>query len=162
LCHGNAWGDNQERFSWHLSFTNSMPIFNRIVRAAVKPIPAVITPKARAVLDYAMAGSFFLAAGWFWRRNRQAATAALLCGGTELGIALLTDYPGGGKKMIHFPARREIDFGLSTMLAATPEFFAFDHEPEEKFFVGQAAILTAANELTRFPERALRRKRRAA
>lgn len=120
----------------------------------------MITPKARAVLDYAMAGSFFVAAGLFWRRNPRAATAAVLCGGTELAIALLTDYPGSAKKMIHFPARREIDFGLAAMLAAAPEFFDFAEGAERKFFIGEAAVLTAANELTRFPKPALDRRRR--
>jgi hypothetical protein len=42
-----------------------------------------------------------------------------------------------------------------------PEFLAFKDEPQKKFFVAQGALITAANELTQFPERKRRAKERA-
>ena len=137
-----------------------MPMLNRITKLAVKPLPRMISPKAHAILDYVIAGTFFATAGWFWRRNKRAAIASILCGSTGLAVSLLTDYPGGVRKVIHFPARREIDLGIAAMVATMPEFLAFKEAAEKKFFVTQGALITAANELTLFPESHQRRKER--
>ena len=130
-----------------------MPVLNSLVKVAAKPLPRMITPGAHEILDYVIAGSFFASAAWLWRRNKRAAIASLLCGGTRLAISLLTDYPGGARKPIRFHARREIDLGLAAMTAAMPEFLAFQDEPPKNFFIAQGVITTAANELTQFPER---------
>jgi len=68
-------------------------------------------------------------------------------------VTLLTDYPGGARKVIHFQTRREIDLGLAAMTATMPEFLAFKNEPEERFFLAEGAVITAINQLTQFPER---------
>jgi hypothetical protein len=130
-----------------------MPVLNTLVKVAAKPLPRVITPRAHAALDYVIAGSFFATAAWFWRRNKRAALASLVCGGARLAVSLLTDYPGGARKVIRFHTRREIDLGLAAMTATMPEFFAFQDEPQKNFFVLQGVLTTAANELTQFPER---------
>ena len=136
-----------------------MPMLNTITKVAAKPLPRMISPKAHAILDYVIAGTFFATAGWFWRHNKRAAVASLLCGGAKLGVSLLTDYPGGVRKVIHFPARREIDLGIAAMVATMPEFLAFKDEPEKKFFVTQGALITAASQLTHFPEPRRRKER---
>jgi hypothetical protein len=94
-----------------------------------------------------------VSAGFFWRRNKRAALAALICGSADLVLSLLTDYPGGVKRVISFPAHREIDLGLAAMTATIPEFLAFKDDSERKFFLAQGALITAANELTKFPEK---------
>lgn len=137
-----------------------MPALNRIVKIAAKPLPRFITPRAQAAVDYATAGAFFAAAGWFWRRNKRAAIASLLCGGTKLAVALLTNYPRGAQRTINLHTRREIDFGLATMMATMPEFFAFEDEPERKFFIAQGAVTTIASELAKCPRHAKRPKER--
>src|SRR4051812_40275554 len=102
-----------------------MPTLNSIAKIAAKPLPRMISPRSHAIIDYVSVGSFFASAGWFWRRNKRAAIAALLCGGAKLAVCLLTDYPGGPRKPINFHARREIDLGLAAMVATMPEFLSF-------------------------------------
>ena len=139
-----------------------MPILNSAVQIAAKPFPRAISPKTHAIIDYITVGSFFTTAAWFWGRRKRAAIAALISGGAELAISLLTNYPGGVKKVINFRTHREIDFGLGAMTATMPEFLAFKDENERKFFLAQGAMITAVSELTRFPDKAVRAERKYA
>ena len=123
---------------------------NDLVKMALKPLPKVISPRSHAVLDYMIAGAFLATAGRFWRRNRRAAVSSLLCGGAQLGLTMLTDYPGGARPSIRFSARRKLDMGLAAMTAAMPGLLNFEDEPEQKFFTAQGAIMTVANQLTEF------------
>ena len=129
-----------------------MALFNNVVKMAVKPLPDMISPKGHAVIDYMIAGAFFATAGLFWRQNKRAAVGSLLCGAAQVGVNMLTDYPGGVRRAIRFSTRRKLDLGLAAMTAAMPEFLNFEHEPERKFFTTQGVLITAANELTRFPK----------
>lgn len=79
-----------------------MPILNGLAKIVAKPIPRMITPKTHAIVDYITVGLFLGSAAGFWRRNKRAAVAALICSGAELAVTLLTDYPGGVKKFINF------------------------------------------------------------
>ena len=139
-----------------------MPILNSAVQIAAKPFPRAISPKTHAIIDYITVGSLFMTAAWFWGRSERAAIAALISGGAELAISLLTNYPGGVKKVINFRTHREIDFGLGAMTATMPEFLAFKDENERKFFLAQGAMITAVSELTRFPDKAVRAERKYA
>jgi len=138
-----------------------MPILNSAVKMAVKPLPRMISPKAHSVIDYLMVGTFLAGAASYWRRNKRATIGALICGGAELAVCLLTDYPGGVRKVIHYQTRREIDLGLAAMTATMPEFLAFKNEPERRFFVTQGVLITVVNQLTKFRERQPRAKERA-
>jgi hypothetical protein len=129
-----------------------MPILNSVAKAAMKPVPRTLSPKAHSIADYVMLGSFFATGGWFWRRKR-AALASLICGAAQLAVGLLTDYPGGVKRVISFRAHRDIDLGLAAMAATMPEFLAFKDEPEKKFFLAQGALITGIAEVTQFPDR---------
>ena len=129
-----------------------MAMFSKLVKMAIKPLPDMISPKGHAVIDYMIVGAFFATAGMFWRRNKRAAVASLVCGGAQLGVSMLTDYPGGVRRSIDFSSRRELDLGLAAMTAAMPEFLNFEHEPQRKFFKTQGLLITVANELTQFPE----------
>ena len=142
-----------------------MPLFNAAAKLLVKPVPKMISPKAHAIIDYITIGSFFMSTAWFWRRSKRAALAALICGGAELAVNLLTDYPGGMKRAISFRTHGEIDLGVAAMTATMPEFLAFKDDDEKKFFVANGAIITIVRELTKFREKpgfARRRGRRAA
>ncbi len=129
-----------------------MAMFNKLIKMAVKPMPDMISPKGHAVIDYMIAGAFFATAALFWRKNKRAAVASALCGGAQLGVSLLTDYPGGVRRAIKFSTRRKLDLGLAAMTAAMPEFLNFEDEPQQKFFTTQGVLITVANELTQFPE----------
>src|SRR5947207_12482178 len=136
-----------------------MPILNSLAKVIAKPIPRMISPNAHAVIDYLTIGSFLVSAGFFWGRSKRAALAALICGGTELAVSLLTNYPGGIKKVISFRTHGEIDLGLAAMTATIPEFLAFKNDSEKKFFVTQGALITVATEITQFPNQAKHAKR---
>lgn len=139
-----------------------MPILNSVVQLAAKPLPRAISPKAHAIIDYITVGAFFLTAARFWGRSKRAALAALISGGAELAVSLLTNYPGGLKKVISFRTHRDIDFGLGAMTATMPEFLAFKEDDEKKFFLVQGAMITAVSQLSRFPNKAARAERRYA
>jgi hypothetical protein len=137
-----------------------MPILNSAVQLATKPFPRAISPKTHAIIDYATAASFFVTAGFFWRRRKRAAIASLIAGGAGLAVNLLTNYPGGVKKVINFETHREIDLGLAAMTATLPEFLAFKNTGERKFFLVEGAMITAVSQLSRFPEKSRRRAER--
>ena len=137
-----------------------MAMLNNFVKTAVKPLPNVISPRGHAVIDYLIAGAFLATAGLFWKRNRRAAVASLVCGGAHLGVTLLTDYEGGARPVIDFSKRRKLDLGLAAMTAAMPKFMNFEDEPERKFFAAQGLVMTVANELTQFPQEDEVEKRR--
>jgi len=126
-----------------------MPILNRAAKILAKPLPVAITPKGHAIVDYITVGMFLMSSLWFWKRNKRAAVASLICGGAELAVNLLTDYPGGVKPVISFPTHLEIDLGLATMAATMPEFLAFRDDPQKKFFLAQGAMVTLASQLSR-------------
>jgi hypothetical protein len=128
-----------------------MPLLNSVVKFAAKPFPRVLSPKAHAIIDWITIGAFLAGSAFFWRRSKRAALAALICGATELSVSLLTDYPGGVKRIIDFRKHGEIDWGLAAMSATMPEFFAFKDDREKKFFLAQGVLITAANEITQFP-----------
>ena len=126
-----------------------MPILNSLTKIAAKPIPRIISPKAHAACDYTSVGMFLGAAAFFWRLNKRAAMASLICGGAELAIMLLTDYPGGIRDSLSFSAHREMDYGLAAMVATMPESLAFQDDDETKFFRAQGALITLVGELTK-------------
>ncbi len=134
-----------------------MPVLNSVAKLAARPFPKAITPKAHAIIDYATAGSFFLSAGLFWRHHKRAAIAALIAGGAELVVNLLTDYPGGVKRIINFRNHRDIDFGLAAMAATMPEFLGFSDDRQRALFLAKGAMITGVAQLTAVPEERKRR-----
>ncbi len=137
-----------------------MPVLNSVTRVAMKPVPRMLSPKAHSIADYVMVGTFVASGGWFWRRSKRAAVASIICGAAQLAVALLTDYPGGVKRVISFRVHRDIDLGLAAMAAMMPDFLAFKDEPEKKFFLAQGALLTGIGEMTQFPQKPQRAEKR--
>jgi hypothetical protein len=129
-----------------------MPILNRLAKAVARPFPRMISPRAHAIVDYITTGSLMMSAGFFWRQNKRASLAALIAAGSQLALDLLTDYPGGVKKVISFRTHSEIDLGLAAMMASMPEFLAFNNDHGRKLFLAQGALITAVNELTKLPD----------
>ena len=137
-----------------------MPIFNTTAKIIAKPIPRVITPKAHAVVDYITVGSFLANAARFWKRNKPAAIASLICGGAELAVNLLTDYPGGVEPVISYPTHLKLDLGLAAMAAMMPEILASDSNSEKAFFLTRGALITMTSELSHTPKNVVRRQDR--
>lgn len=129
-----------------------MSMLNSVAKVAAKPFPRTVSPKGHSIVNYIVAGTFLAGAGMFWRRNKRAAVASLVCGATQLAVTLLTDTPAGVNRVINFPTRREIDAGLAAMFATMPQFLAFNDEKEKGFFLLQGAIMTGLAEVTKFPE----------
>src|SRR5215831_21395505 len=99
-----------------------MALVDTGVRTLVNKLPKVISPKTHAILDYATAGSFFVASALFWKRNKHAALGSLACGLAETTVAMLTDYPGGVFKVMDFPTHGRVDVGMAAGLEALPRF----------------------------------------
>ena len=126
-----------------------MALMEKGVALAAGRMPK-ISPRTHAALDYAIAGSFMLMGALFWRRRRRAALGALFCGGATAAVSLLTDYPGGVKKVIPYPLHGKIDSGLIAMTAAMPRLLNIEEDREAKFFSRQALAKTAITAMTNF------------
>jgi hypothetical protein len=129
-----------------------MTLTQKGVKIVAGRMPKMITPRAHAALDYAIAGSFFLMGALFWKRNRRAGMGSLLCGGATAVVSVLTDYPGGVKKVIPYPLREQIDTGLVAMAAAMPRLMDVEDKRDAKFFSRQALARTAITAMTNFEQ----------
>ncbi|MGH9513508.1 MAG: hypothetical protein ACRD2U_15360 [Terriglobales bacterium] len=142
-----------------------MPKLNAVAYGVTRRLPKVISPRDHAIADYVAVGLFAVAGGLFWRRNKPAATAALICGTAELALNLITDYPGGVAGIVSFPDHGRADMALAALTATIPDLLGF--RKGRKFFLLQSGALTVAANLTQFksprdyPVRRSRRSRSA-
>ena len=98
-----------------------------------------ITPRVHAVLDCAV-GSTYLATGmWLSGRHRRAAALAFANGALVLGLSLLTDYPGGIRRLISFKSHGVADGMQAGLAGIGPMLLGFPNDAEAAFFYGQAA-----------------------
>jgi hypothetical protein len=105
---------------------------------AIPGVPRVIGPAQHAVLDYAVAASFFALGATYLDRNRAAATLAFINGGMVLGMSMLTDYPGGIWRRISFKTHGTLDVVQGALAAIGPVLFGFGNRPEARAFYTQA------------------------
>jgi hypothetical protein len=142
-----------------------MALIETGIRTVANRMPKVITPKAHAIIDYAIAGSFFLMGALFWRRNKRAAVASMALGAAKTATAMMTDYPGGISPVISFETHGKIDAGMAGMIGLVPTLLVFGGESEAMFFRGQAVATAAVTAMTDFEAGSSekpRRRRRAA
>lgn len=132
------------------------------VNAISGKMPKVISPTAHAVIDYAIAGSMFVAAALLWRKNRKAAIASIACGAAEVATAMITDYPGGVKPLISFRTHRSIDGGVASLVASMPSVLRFDEDDESRWFRTQGIAIAAVTGLTDFDRKRFGQFRQAA
>jgi len=130
-----------------------MPVLPSVADVLTQKLPKILPSKVHLLADYVIAGSFAAAGIWFWRRKRRAAWGALICGGSAFGLALLTSYPGRDRRAITFPLHGKIEIGLAALVATMPEFLHFEKDPEKKFFLTEAGILTIVSNQTCFNPR---------
>jgi hypothetical protein len=110
-----------------------------LMASATRTIPTPISPSTHAVLDYAVAATFFCAGAWLMGRNRKAANLAFLNGAVVAGMSMLTDYPGGLWRVLPFRGHRIGDIAQAGLAGFGPALFGFAGDPEATFFYGQAA-----------------------
>jgi hypothetical protein len=127
-----------------------MPMAMSAANMVVNRLPKVFDAKTHAVADYVTAGAFFVMASMFWGRNKRAAIGAAMCGGAIVATSMLTDYPGGVKKVINFHTHGRIDTGLAGLTVGMPNIMAFNDEDEAKYFRGAALVETVVTGLTDF------------
>jgi hypothetical protein len=127
-----------------------MPLVQKGVALAGGRMPKVIKPKAHAVIDYLVAGSFFIAAGILSRRSKRAAISSLICGGATAVNSAFTDYPGGIRKSLSFQTHGKLDAALAALTATMPRLMGFGEDSESKFFTMQSMIETAVIAMTDF------------
>jgi hypothetical protein len=103
-----------------------MDILDRVLDVSRK-MPKVIDPGTHAALDYLTTSAFLLMAGYFWDRHRRASAAALINAGMVLGLSMLTDYPGGLKR-ISFRTHGKGDVLQMLTAAGLPGMMGFGNE----------------------------------
>lgn len=138
-----------------------MPILSRL-------LPKVISPRTHGVIDYAHAGTNFLAAALLRRSNRRASNAAFALGASILANALMTDYPLGIFRRYSFRVHGALDYGIAAASASMPKLVGFDDQPEARFFKWQGtgesvvAAMTDYNDIRGARRRRVSEWRRAA
>jgi hypothetical protein len=130
-----------------------MSVLTSAADVTTRRLPKLFSPEAHHAADYLLAGSFVAAGAWFWRRNRRAALAAWISGGSLLGLTLLTSYPGKDRRYLAFPLHGKIETGMAAMVAAMPEFLRLEDDKERHYFAVKAGLLTVISNLTAFSHR---------
>jgi hypothetical protein len=114
--------------------------------AMTKPINSA----QHAVIDYATAGAFIAAAGYYRNRHPEASKLALVNAAAIVALSVFTDYPGGVIRRLSFQTHGIIDSVLAVLCASGPAMFGFADDPEAMTFYGQAAAETAVISATDF------------
>jgi hypothetical protein len=127
-----------------------MPLLQTGAKFAARKLPDVINPATHAVLDYAVAGAFFLKAVLLWKRHRRAAAGSVICGGAVVANALVTDYPGGVFRKISYHTHGRNDMAIAGFTASAPRLLGFDKQDAATFFSVGAVVETVVTELTNF------------
>ena len=91
-----------------------MPILTKATDLATRKLPKFISPQAHRAADYAIVSGFAAAGVVYWNRNRRAAIASWLCGGSMLVLNLATHYDGVGKKRpVSLVDHRRTELGMA-------------------------------------------------
>jgi hypothetical protein len=87
----------------------------------------IISTKAHAIIDYVV-GILLIAAPWIFRFSDIPAAkwTAIAVGILILLMSFVTDYEGGGKKMLSMSTHLTMDVVAGIFLAASPWLFGFN------------------------------------
>lgn len=127
-----------------------------------RAIPRVIDPKTHNVLDWLVTGYFMILAGTFWGSNKRAAATALINGGAVLGLTLMTDYDGDGRRPISFETHGKIDLVQAGMASGLPGLLGFASDAAAMPFQAQALnelLVVGATDWEATDRTGLRRRR---
>jgi protein involved in temperature-dependent protein secretion len=101
-------------------------------------VPKVISPGGHAVLDYGVASMYLGLAAKYRDQHPAAAGLAAANGLMVLGLALMTDYPGGVFRTVSLRQHRTMDWVQAGLAAFGPALLGFAGDPEAKPFYSQA------------------------
>ena len=101
-----------------------MDILDRLLQSS-RRMPKLVDPRTHAALDYLTISAFFVMAGAFWPGNKRAAATAMINGGMVLGVSLLTDYDGDGKRPISFRTHGKLDMVQAMTAIGLPTLLGF-------------------------------------
>ncbi|MDB5021759.1 MAG: hypothetical protein JWQ28_2886 [Pedobacter sp.] len=89
----------------------------------------IISRKVHAVIDYVV-GVLLIAAPWIFKFSdiQAAKWTAIVVGVLILVMSMITDYEGGGKKMLSMGTHLTMDVIAGIFLAASPWLFGFSDE----------------------------------
>jgi hypothetical protein len=132
------------------------------IKALSRHLPKRLSPKTHAIIDYGIAGAFFLGAGLLWGKSKRAAMASLACGAAETAVILLTDYPGGAAKLINFERHGQIDAAMSGTVVTLPGLLGFKEETPAILFRLQGIGIGIIASMTDFKALPSSVRRRAA
>jgi hypothetical protein len=127
-----------------------MPVLASTADVVTRHLPKLFSPRAHRAADYAMGAAFAVAGIWFWRRNRRAALASWICGGSILSLTELTSYPGQGRRLVGYDSHEKLELAIAALVATMPEFLDLDDNRTKRYFRTQAGILTVISNLTSF------------
>ena len=125
-----------------------MPTLTSAADVLTRRVPKLLSSDAHRAADYMLAGSLIASGAWFWRRNRRAALGSWICGGSLLGLSLLTTYPGRNRRHLAFALHRKIETGMAAMIGAMPELLRFQNQDEKRYFTINAGLLKDNTNLT--------------
>ena len=124
-----------------------MPLLTKTTDLATRKLPKVISPQAHKLADYAMMSGFALAGLVYWKRDRRAAIASLLCGGSMLALTLATEYNGQRGHRMSFSEHRRTEMGMAAAFSLIPGILKTGKMAKTHFLV-QAAALTAIGNMS--------------
>src|SRR5215471_11433356 len=113
----------------------SVALLQKSIQLLGKPLPKVITPKAHMVADYAIAALFLIGAALFWKRNKRAAIASLVCGTAEAGVAAITTVPAASSAASASLCAGKLIWGFRRWLPPCPSLWRLRMREKRTSFV---------------------------
>ena len=129
-----------------------MPLLEKGVQTLAARLPKIVSPRTHAIIDYALAATFIVAGVKAWPRHKRAAISSFIMAGAEIGLAVMTDYPGGLARTVPFAAHLKFDAGKAGLVSSMPNLLGFGGEWPAWVFRAQAMGGAAVTGLTRYEE----------
>ena len=123
-----------------------MPILTKAADLATRKLPKFISPQVHRTADYAIMTGFAVAGMFYWKRNRRAAIASWLCGGSMLVLDLVTHYDRAEKNGPgSFVEHRRTELGMAVGFALVPKLLGIERMARIHFTVQSAVLIALAN-----------------
>jgi hypothetical protein len=126
-----------------------MALLRVAAQAASRRLPRFISSDLHCTSDYVLSGTMIAGGMVLWRSNRRASIASLICGGSLLGLSLMTHYPGRKRKPINFVRHASAESGMAVLMATLPGILRLE-KGTHRIFAFHAAALSTLNNLTSF------------